>query len=853
MPTARIRVSVGLVSLAVIALELALMRVLAVRYWHHFAYMIISVALLGFGASGTALALAARRVRGRERAAACVLALGFGASIPLSVRAAGAVPLNVQFLSWDLGEVGHVLALEAVLLVPFFWGAGVVGLALMDRPERLPGHYAANLAGSGAGGLAAVGLMHLVSTRWLLAATAGTALAAAAVLVPWKRAWAAAAPALLAAAALVLLVPYRAEMSEYKMLPQLLDMPGTEVLYETEGPMGRLDVVAGPATHYAPGLSLAYAGPIPPHALIVMDGDAASPVYDCPRRQDWAFLDWTTQAAPYHLRERPSVLVLGAGGGSDIGLALFHNSREVVALEANPDVLRVMAGPLRQRGGRIYGPAAGAGRPTQAAAPAAVRVLRAEARGYLATTGETFDIIQLPSVDAFGASGAGLYATQESYLYTVEAMEAMLGRLARGGVLCLTRWARTPPRDGLRLLDTAATALRRRGADPSRHLALVRSWVTVTVLALESPMGAEEAAALRRFCAARSLDLGYLPDLEASEANRFHVLDRPYYFEGARALLGPGREAFLHEYPFDVAATTDDRPYFGHFFRWRSLPLFIGQLGQRARAYLETGYLMVVAALVQAVVLGAALIVAPLAGGLGRLRSARLRQPAGHGTPAVPGGEARLRRGDAQGKAATFAYFLLLGIGFMFLEMGLLQRLILYLAEPVYSAAAVISALLVFGGLGSLLSGAWHARAERIGAAAGTAAVGLALVYALGLDRWLGLTLASPLAVRLLVAVGTIAPLALAMGHLFPTGLRLVGSGEPALVPWAWAINGLASVAATVGAPLLAMDVGFSRLVLAAVGCYAGAAVLVGRLDGARRPLATSETADRKPPGAAGG
>ena len=837
MPIVRVRVAVALVSVAVIGLELALMRALAVRYWHHFAYMVISVALLGFGASGTALAILGRRLKGRERGTAAVLAFAFAAGVPLAARAAALVPLNLPFLSWDLAQVGWILVLELALLVPFFLAAGVVGLALMDPPERVAGHYAANLAGSGLGALVALVLLHLVPTAGLLAAMAGAGLGAGLALVPWKRprAAAAAAAATAATAALILLLPYRPAMSEHKMLPQLLDMPGTRVLRTTESPMGRIDLVTGPATHYAPGISLAYTGPIPPHDLLIFDGDAASPVYDCLRRADWAFLDWTTAAAPYRLRERPKVLVIGAGGGSDVGLALFHQAREVVALEANPDVIRLMTEPpLAARGGRIYGPEGEAGRrpnatatcrspleeatsagPLEAApepAPANVRVIEAEARGYLAAARETFDIIQLPSVDAFGASGAGLYAAQESCLYTVEAVGAMLDRLEGGGVLAMTRWDSTPPRDGLRLFDTAREALRRRGADPARHLALVRSWVTVTVLAFRSPIGREEAAALRRFAADRSLDLGYLPDLEASEANRFHVLDRPYYFEGARALLGGGREAFLRQYLFDVAATTDDRPYFGHFFRWRSLPLLFGQLGPRARAYLEVGYLMLAAALVQAVLLGAALIVLPLIGRAGAL-------------------------GAACGKAATFAYFTLLGAGFMFLEMGLLQRLILYLAEPVHSAAAVIAGFLVFGGLGSLLSRTWPGRVARVGAVAGAAAAGLALVYAAGLDRWLGLTLARPLGIRFIVATATIAPLALAMGHMFPTGLRLIGAREPALVPWAWAINGLVSVVATAGAPLLAMQVGFSRLVLVAAACYVAAAAMAWRyLPRARRP-----------------
>jgi hypothetical protein len=794
MPPVRTRLAVGLVSLAVIGLELSLMRSLSLRYWQHFAYMVISVALLGFGASGTALALLRGRMAGRERGWMAGLSLALAASIPAAQWAWHRVPLDVQFLLWDFGQIGHVLVIELVLFVPFLLAAGVIGLALMDRPERIGGHYAANLIGSGMGGVAAVLLMHLLRTEDLFTAMTAAAFLAGAAVVPWHRG-AGPAAAIAVAAALVLMIrflPQGPAMSPYKMLPQVLAMPGTRVVWQSEGPLGRLDVVAGPAVHFAPGLSLQYTGPVPPHALLIVDGDATSPLYDCKSREDWTFVDYTTGAAPYHLRAGPVVLIIGAGGGKDIGLALYHKAAQVTALEVNPQVISAMTGPLAGRGGAIY-------------EATAVRVLQEEARGFLASSRQTFDIIELPEVDAFGAAGAGLYATQESYLYTVESFAAMLDHLAGDGVLCITRWAQAPPRDGLRVFDTAAEVLRRRGADPAQHMAMIRSWVTVSVLVTKRPICAADEAALRAFCALRGFDICFIPDVSEAEVNRFHVLQRPYYFDGARALLGPRRDAFLADYPFAVGATTDDRPYFSHFFRWRSLPLLWRQLGERARAYLEGGYLMLVAALGQAIVLGAALVVLPL-------------------TPAARGLRA------AGGKAAALAYFLLTGLGFMLLEMGFLQKLILYLAHPIYSAAVVISAFLVFGGLGSSLSVRWPASPMRVASVAAAAVVVIGTACLLALEGWLSLTQGAAAWVRFLVAGASLAPLALAMGHLFPSGVRQVGKASPPLVPWAWAVNGFASVVATVAAPLVAMEIGFVRLGLAAAACYALAGLVARRL-----------------------
>ena len=791
MPKVRTRLTVALISAATIALELMWMRTLSLRFWHHFSYLVISTALLGFGASGTALTLARRLVHARRRGVLFAVALLLAVSIPAAVRAAERVPLNVQFLAWNVSrQVGYLIIIELIFLVPLLLAGTAVGVALMDEPDRIGGHYAANLIGSGAGAALAVAMLQLLSTPQAVAILAAAAFLAAVVVAPWKR-LSAVVGVLVTGAAVVLihaLLPWRPGMSQYKTLPVVRQMPGTEVLFTVEGPLGRIDLVAGPAIHHAPGLSLNSEEAIPPQVLMITDGDQVSAVYGARSPADYAFLDWTTPALPYHLLTRPAVLVVGAGGGADVGLATHHHSRRVVALEMNPQVISLMNGPLRGRGGEVY-------------SAANVQVVNQEARGYLARGDQRFDLIQLPSVDAFGASGAGVYAGQESYLYTVEAFEQMLSRLSPGGIVCATRWARTPPRDALRLVATAAAALRRSGRPPDGHLAVVRSWATVSVLVFHSPISPAQLGAVRSFCEARGFDLCWLPGMREQEANRFHRLDRPYYYESLQALLGPQRDAFLSDYVFAVGPTTDDRPYFSHFLRLRALPTLHRQLGQMGRAYLELGYLLLLAALAQSVPLAAVMIVVPLAGRAAGLRS-------------------------VHGKARALGYFLLIGVGFMFLEMCFLQRLTLYLAHPMYSAAVVIGAFLVFGGLGSQLSTRWRGSARRVIRSAGVAVVGLAVAYIFAFRHLLGATQGLPLWGRAAVVAAAVAPLAVCMGHMFPSAMRAIGLTRPLLVPWCWAINGFASVVATVTATLLAMEVGFTAVAALGAAMYLAAALI---------------------------
>jgi hypothetical protein len=780
--------------MSVLALELALMRALSLRFWHHFAYLIIGVALLGFGASGTAITLLRRKILARPRAWLAGLGAAFSFSIPLSLRLLRSVPLELEFLAWDLPQLRNLLLLELLLFVPFFLGAAVIGVALLDRPERITGHYVANLVGSGVGAIGAVAMMYLLTVPELLVATAAAGYLGAAALFPWRRA-AGAVLGVAAAAGISLLAwlaPYEPEVSQYKELNVRLHSKGTHLMHRREGPLGRIDVVGGPGVHDAPCLgpgAIMYLGSWR-RAALLLDGEMLGVVHDCKRRQDWEFMDFTTQALPYALRSRPRVLIVGSAGGAEIGLALFHRSQTIVALEGNPQIVEMMRGLLLRRGGRIY----------QAEG---VEVVVSEARGYLSAGERRFDVIQVAPP---GDAAAGLRAIQECYLYTKESFIAMFDRLSETGLLCLTASRQRPPRQELRLLDTAAAALRARGWDPRRHIAMIRGMLDVSVLVSKRPFTTDELAAIPAFCQdnRRQFDLCYLPGMERPRAATDGQPDRPYYFEAARDLLGEQRKQFLANYVFDVAATSDDKPYFFHFFRWESLDFLTEKLRGYSRAFMELGYLILIAAIAQAVVVAALMILLPLVPGIRALRAARRR-------------------------AASLGYFLMIGIGFMLLEMGFLQKLVLYLADPIYSASVVISSFLIFAGLGSLLSQRWRGSLRRTVSIAGAAVVLAGVVYLFALDGWLALTQSWSIPLRFLIAAATIAPLALAMGHMFPAALRQVGTAAPALVPWAWAANGFASVVATVGAPLIAIHWGFFILTVIALVCYAAASAL-GRI-----------------------
>ena len=271
-------------------------------------------------------------------------------------------------------------------------------------------------------------------------------------------------------------------------------------------------------------------------------------------------------AAPYFaLQDAPRdlrVCVLGAGGGAGVLLALRHAARQVDAVELDPNVPELLRGEFRDFAGGLYD------RPD-------VRLHRADARAFVQARKRNWNVIDLSLVDSFAASAVGVGAVSENYLYTREAFEALLRHLRPGGVLAVTRWAQTPPRDELKLFATAVAALERMGSEPSRAFGVDTKLGSGDAIGEEGTIHGPRIVCLASWAEERLFDTSYFPGIAADQHNRFNVLERDYYFEATSAFLagGQSREQFFRDYAFNLRPATDDRPYFFHFFRWRALPL----------------------------------------------------------------------------------------------------------------------------------------------------------------------------------------------------------------------------------------------------------------------------------------
>ncbi|NNJ95397.1 MAG: SAM-dependent methyltransferase, partial [Halobacteria archaeon] len=384
---------------------------------------------------------------------------------------------------------------------------------------------------------------------------------------------------------------------------------------------------------------------------------------------------------------------------------------------------------------------------------------------------------------------------------TTEALAGFLQKLSPDGFLSITRWIKLPPRDTLKLFATAIDALRANGVEnPGQQLILIRSWQTSTLLVKNGPVSARDLERVRAFCKARSFDVAFYPGITREESNRYNRLREPWFFTATHALLGDQRARFLDDYKFNLQPATDDQPYFFHFFKWQTLGEVL-QLRERGGAALaDAGYLVLVATLAQAVIASLLLILLPI----------WLYQ--------------RRNRRASQGisRARVVGYFFILGLAFLFIEIAFIQKFLLFLHHPLYAIAVVLSSFLVFSGLGS----AWLGRMppgnrNRLLSRAVTGIVVLGTLYLLSLDPLLAQLAMLPDGLRILICVTLIAPLAFFMGMPFPLGLGRLAEYTPGLIPWAWSINGCASVISAVLATLLAIHLGFSTVIAAALALYA--------------------------------
>jgi len=758
-------VGVAALAAAALLLESTLTRLLAVAQFYHFAFLVVSLALLGFGASGTLLSLFPRLGRIPTRTLLSWSGLGFAAATGVAYAVVNLLPFDSYSIAWDRRQIFYFVCYYLALTLPFLCAGLGIGATLAASPGRSHLVYAANLLGSAGGVLLAPAFMWLAGVPGAVLASVLLALLPAAVaerrrkkeeekiwsrifLLPFSIFLFAGAAALIVLGALNL--SGRGELglalSPYKGLSHAQRYPGSVRLLGQWDAVSRVDVLENAGTRLLPGLSYTYAGK-PPHQLgLSVDGDSVLPL-PLDRPEEFEAAGYMPEAVAFALRPGARTLVLEPGGGLGILQASVPEGQAPVPGPGEREITAVTGNSLLWQAAASHqaSPYKHTNVDTVVAAP----------RVYLRQAGPAYGIIFQPLTDAYRPVASGAYSLAETYTLTVEAFTAVLKRLEPDGIFVISRWLQIPPSEDLRLVATLVSALeqirsdtadgagtrpsgagtRPSGAGPQalapgpqalapgpqalapgpQALVVYRGIQTLTALVKPAGWTAEELATVRAFAQSRRYDLVWAPDILPEETNRYNRLSTPEHYEAAKTLIeSDNPDSFIRDYPYLIEPATDDRPFFFHFFRWSQTADVLATLGRTWQPFGGSGYLILFALLALVLVLSLVLILLPLL-----LRRTLLRRgassEAGAATGARPSGvgarpsgvgarpsgvgDQACRRAPRSGIAA---YFGLIGIAFMFVEIPLIQRWLLAFGHATYAFTAVVLVILAGSSLGSL-------------------------------------------------------------------------------------------------------------------------------------------------------
>lgn len=767
-----------------LALELLELRIFSYALDPQLVYSAISAALLGLGAGAMMVVRWPALLCDPGQLSGCLS--GFSLTTIATLAAFARISPAVGF-----GPGAGVLF--AILLVPYLFLGVLMAAATAREGTDIGRAYLANLAGSALGAAAVMPLLRPLGAERLVALIALLGALASLPLAASRR------HRLGSAAALTLaLLSFALAPTLFAFQPDPRDLygvaltamrkvkiPGKPALeFSRWDPVSRVEVYAFPgAFGEVDGQT--------PFKLFVQDGGAGSMLVG-PHPETRAHLfENTVYGGAYLLRPRPArALIVGLGGAPDVLAALHHGAGRITGVELNASAIEV----VRDRYAEFLG------RPYQ---QPSVEIVHADGRSFLDRTTEHYDVIQMTGADTYAAGSGGAFMFTENYLYTSEAFGRYIDALAPGGVLSITRFGLEP----VRVVSTEIAALRARGVrEPHRHIAVLAQGIWVNVLLTREPMSDEAADALAREVSARAARPR--PRIPIYEALSFG-LDRPMellYAPGhpqnnlySAALLASARGdegRALATLALDFSPVPDDRPFFFQHLTWERLGALLSP-GAGDDYYLR-GLRAHLGFLLGASLLGAALTLGPLRG----------RRPGG-----------------------ALAYFVALGLAYLFVELSVLQKGALFLGHPTYSATLTLLSLLLGSGAGAAWSSRLALPPARVARHAALALVPLLLVLHPLMQWLLGALLPLPFSLRVAALAAVLVPLGFLMGVPFPAGLRaLRPRGEEALA-WAIGVNSFASVLASLLAVPIAMFAGFSRVGALAAALYALAAWRAARLE----------------------
>jgi spermidine synthase len=759
--------------MGLLVLELSFARTLSVALLSHYAFVAISLAMFGLGLASLVVYLRPARFPAATVDVQLANALGrFGMWAAL----APIIFLHIHVRQEvSLGGFATLTLAYLALATPFFFAGMCVTLVFTHFSAAIGRLYAADLIGASLGCMAAVAMLAVMPAPMLPLVVGAVATVASLVVI--RRLGERMRPAVVrAAVAIVILV--LGVGTDLARMRYIKTWEGFYSEYEVWNVFSRISVIPNPkllAPHTLPLRNPPNAYPAdryPASKWLDIDGTAWTPMFNYDRKpESVAFLRESAIYAVHGVKPNARVLIIGTGGGRDIIAAKeAWGQPSVTGIELNPLMRHIVQERFGDYSGRPY-------------TLPGVEVVIGEGRSMLSSLPDKFDVIQLSLVDTFAAGAAGGFVFAENYLYTTEAFQEYYQHLAPGGVLSMTRYFVSGyPLEMMRLLRMTAAAWAAEGEEAGASMVVLSQGPVATMLAKRGAWTPEELAVVDKMAA----------------DNKFAIVYDPRaYKPGTPEVLGLRgvNPRFYDSSVLTTAPTSDDAPYFFQFIRWPLAlegedPMNMIRVGNEALGLMAL-LLGTVTMLALAFFLGPLLVFAR-------------------------DGVSRDRR-----TIGLLAYFVGLGFGFMMIEIPILQRLVLFLGHPVYSLAVGLFSLLLFCGVGSLVSERLIRQPASAAPWLGAAIVGVSLLYAAGLPVLVSQALDLAPIARVVITVIILAPIALLLGMAYPVGIRILREYDERLVPWAWGLNGATSVVASVSAVFVGAQAGFTWALLIGSATYA--------------------------------
>jgi hypothetical protein len=792
----RIRFLAGIffVSAATLCLEITLIRYFSISQQYHFAFLVVSITFLGYGASGSALAITKfLHVYDRDKVLSYA-SLAFACSVVLCFLLCNTIPFDFIQLAWNTNHVVLIFLYYALLSVPFFFAGLTIAFAISHTPIHVNKIYFSDLIGAGSGIILAVfiflpkgdrGVILIISLLALLAAILfsqrqtqlfkillGTLLLVGLGLFFISPAW----------------LSFR--ISPFKALPLALQYAEAKTILTKWNGISRLDIIESPAVRFAPGLSLLYTDKLPSQLGLSVDGGELTAVthFENQETHTKQFLSFLPSSFPYLIAKNPKILILEPKGGLDVLAAFLNGAPGITVIENNPLIVSLLRDKLAAFSGDLY-------------KRDHIHIVTSTSRTAIEKDREFYNLIVLSLTDIYGSTGTGLFGFGENYLFTIESFMNIFKRLSTDGIISMSFYLLPPPRQELRVLATWIEALEQTGRNSASHIIVIRSWGTISYFVKKSIFTQSDIQKLKDFTDKFRFDLVHYPGIQPKDANIYNKFEQPLYYEYCQNLLSSERrEKFIDTYLFQIKPVSDERPFFYNFFKLRKLKTTFQSLGQKILPFFQGEFLLPLI-LFQAFAIAFILIILPL------LASRREKKDVGLKQEISPN---------------VFLYFSLIGMAFMFVEITLIQKFILYLGHPLYSFSAILFSLLLSSGLGSLFSkkilGDNIIKNLRRSLILCSVLIFISFfVFQAIHENFIGIRLGY----KILLTFFSIFPVGFLMGFPFPSGIRLLEKTGKKWIPWAWAINAFSSVINSVVALLIAFMGGYSIvLILAGAGYF---------------------------------